>query len=93
VTKSQRALTILASILFCVTLWQAPWELSRSDYSYATKQIERRATSYHAPVWDSGPGQTRLKVEVLAVEWLAIGLLYTAVFFLLRGKGGAASLP
>jgi hypothetical protein len=47
-----------------------------------------QAHSYPAPIWDSGPGQTRLKVEVLAVEWLAIGILYTAVFVLLRKKGG-----
>jgi hypothetical protein len=76
--KNQKILTSIAIGLFIFTFLCAPWETRIGIYTF----------NGTAPLWvpPSGDGHTRLSVEILLVEWIGIGVLYAAFFFMFNQK-------
>lgn len=79
--KNQKRLTVAAMVVFLATLVWAPW-------------VSKNGFDDLGPLWQP-PFSTnsRLRLEVLVVEWLAISVLYVGCFFLLKGAVSAPKPP
>jgi hypothetical protein len=79
--KSQRTLTFVAIGLFVLSTLVAPWDLTGSP-------SHSNVTSY-APLFappDLGPWSKRELVSSIFWSWLALGIVYTGLFFAFRER-------
>lgn len=69
-TRSQKILTFAALAFFCASIALAPWADKRTHYTYQPMFLA--PSGYH------------LQWQNLIVEWLALGILYGWLFWLLK---------
>lgn len=60
--------------MFGITLVQAPWIIT----------FKTGSLIIHSPIWAGGGG--RIDFGTLALEWLAIGVVYSALLFMFKSK-------
>jgi hypothetical protein len=79
----EKLVLCLGLVLFAFTLFNAPWEILKRNYSGTV--ISSRSTT--APLWQPPSQETaRLRVDVLAVQWVAIGIGCGGLSLLLRRR-------
>lgn len=92
--RTQKTLTILALVAFVWTILSAPWEIVRFSSLVTDSAGEVSAPIFSPPVDSVDSSQIRgravLRVSSLAVEWLAIGVIYLALLFVFKSKPVAA---
>jgi hypothetical protein len=87
--KPQKYLTVVCLILFVGTLVLAPWQTKVAYHSDGFLFYNPTVTYYPAFVRPNadGPskmGQPILYWQPLICEWVALGVIYTGLFFLFR---------
>jgi hypothetical protein len=92
---NQKILTGVALLAFLISVCIAPWEVTAISTSYQNHSILGKTTVY-SPVWEQPNGnilpyygedhryECRLLWSPLLGVWIAIGVLYTGSFFLLK---------
>lgn len=74
--KKQKAVIWVALVLFVLTLFNAPWKVTRSRETW----ISERATIWNAP------RNGTLMGGALLLEWAAIGVVCGVVLFLFKER-------
>ena len=95
--KKQKITTWIAIAIFLLTLTAAPWTVSptpRMGGNIVTGeryQIPRSSYPTTAPIWD-GPYGGQMDVGILLLEWVAIVVVYGAIFVLFKAKPKASDI-
>jgi DNA-directed RNA polymerase subunit RPC12/RpoP len=93
VTKWQKVLTIVALLFFLLTITSAQWRTTTTNTTNALGTGEILHYEYtsirSSPIWSDPSSMNDHSVLLLApllLEWCAIGVFYTAGFFLLKPR-------
>lgn len=85
----QKWLMLICAIAFTLSFLLAPWEITEGSVNYI-----RRSYTETAPLWSAPSvehGTARLRIEVLMLEWAAIAILGTILFFIFQSLSHSSS--
>ena len=76
--KAQKIITGIATIIFFATLLAAPWGIDVSVGDFHSHH------NVYSPIFSAYNEAAKPQFGVLFVWWLAIGVIYVALFFLFK---------
>lgn len=83
--KRQKILTVVAMVIFGLTLCFVQWDYTVT--SYVAGQRWTTAMTGVGPIWDPPTHrEARARLSVLVVEWIALGVVYGGLMMVLRKK-------
>lgn len=87
--KNQRRLTYIAIGAFIISVSFAPWETARKE-PYL-ESITQTTSPIWSPPFTIGSETTRLRIDSLLLEWVAIGIVYAGLFVMFKASADRQS--